>query len=319
VIPKRNRTPRTTLLAATLLVAAGLAPGLFGAQDDLPEIPGKFPLLKGEIPQEGGPLTRFLEGSNADAFGRGEEPPAIPVEGDPERVLIEYPPEPVEKPRVSPDVIYTRVLASSFSDATLPLKGDVGEDNLLPDYYPSYRRGWETGVGGGIQFGFDAGIIGFYVEAGYRLFKSKGQTFTGTGGWYRYSDIRIMTFTPGFKLQFQDWLKYLYAGDTRWEVSWFDFLLHSFPYVKFGVGPIIHDALEVYGDTSTTKVEYWKRGLSYSFFVAFGLEWRPFGRWASAFLEVGVQSFVFTTVTAYAKSPSWLTTLPVRIGVAVNF
>jgi hypothetical protein len=309
-----------SILAAALLVSGLLAPSLFAVEkNDLPKWRGRFPLRWGDIPQEGGPQSRFIKGTNADAFGRGEELPPISVAGDPETVKIEYPPEPVEKPQVSPDVIYTRILATSFSDASLPLKGHVGDDSLLPEYFPSYRRGWETGVGGGIQIGFDAGIVGFYVEAGYRLFKSKGMTFTGSGGWFRYSDIRILTLTPGFKLQLPDWMKYLYAGNTAWEVSWFDYLLHSFPYVKFGVGPMLHDSLEAYSDTSTTKVEYWKDGLSYTFFFAIGLEWRPFGKHASAFIEGGIQSFVFPTVTAFAKSPDWLTTLPIRLGIAVNF
>jgi hypothetical protein len=303
---------------AALSLIIGAAPDAT-AQDDLPKIEGDFPLVKGDIPQEGGEVTRFIEGTNAMAFGSGEDSPAFEVGGDPDEVRIQYPSEPVEKPKTSQDIIYTRILSSVFGGSTIPLKGHIGEDRFLPDYFPSYRRGWEPAVGGGVQIGFDAGIVGFFVEASYQIFESAGQTFTGTGGWYRYSDIKIMTFTPGFKLQFQNWLKYLYAGTTQWEVSWFDYMLHSFPYFKFGVGPIVTETMEVTSDSSTSSVKYWRMGMSYTFFFFVGLEWRPYGKYVSGFFEVGIQSFIFTTATAYAQSPDWLTAVPVRLGIAVNF
>jgi hypothetical protein len=166
--------------------------------------------------------------------------------------------------------------------------------------------------------GFDAGMFGFFVDFGFQAFRSKGQTTLPLGGWYRYSNIRILTLTPGFKIQIQDWLKYFYAGSSQWDVSWFDYMLHSFPYVKFGVGPTYIERLEVSTDTSA-KVDYWERGLSYTFFFLAGIEWRPFGLAFSLYLEAGFQAFVFTTETAYSRSPDWMTSAPVRLGLSYNF
>ncbi|MHC5040032.1 MAG: hypothetical protein ACYTHM_22220 [Planctomycetota bacterium] len=270
-----------------------------------------------DVPQEGRGVTRFIDGTNAMNWGV-EDVPEVEVGGYTEDVRITYPPEALEKVRISEDRIHTRILATVFGGGVTPGRGHVGDDPIFPDMFPSYRRGWKVGEAGGIQIGLDAGLVGFFVECSFCVFPSKGQTPHWTGGWYRYSDIRIFTFSPGFKLQFQNWMKYLYAGDAEWEVSWFDYLLHSFPYVKFGVGPIITDRLEISSDTSP-KQNYWDRGLSYTFFITFGLEWRPFGRLVSGFFEAGVQAYVFTTETALSRSPDWMTAFPVRVGVSVSF
>lgn len=262
-------------------------------------------------------ITDFVEGSNADAWGRGEAD-AVEVEGDPNEVRIRLPVDYLERKRVSEDQVGTRVVITAYGLASQPLKGSIGDDPLVPDAFPSYRRGWKVSQGGGIQVGFEAGVVGFFVETSFQIFRSEGQVFPGLGGWLRYSDIRIATLCPGFKLQFQNWLKFLYTGDATWDVGWFDYMMHSFPYVKFGVGPIICDGIEVSSDTSPA-VEYLERGLSYTFFFAGGLEWRPFGRNVSAFFEIGIQAFVFTNETAYSHSPDWLTVMPVRLGITANF
>jgi hypothetical protein len=66
-------------------------------------------------------------------------------------------------------------------------------------------------------------------------------------------------------------------------------------------------------------VDYWERGLSYTFFFLVGLEWRPFNRSFSFLIEGGFQAFVFTTETAYSRSPDWLTASPIRLGFAFSF
>lgn len=292
---------RSAVIAVVVLLSW---PALAGAQ--------------GDIPQEGGNLTPFVEGSTADLWGARSEDRASALGGDPEEVRITLPPDLGEPVKISDDVVTTRILANLFGGGSIPLKGRVGDDPLFPDRYPSYRRGWRAGEGGGVQIGFDAGMVGFFVEFGYQVFQSKGQTYVGSGAWFRYTDIRISTLCPGFKIQFPDWVLALYHGDTPWQVSWYDFLLHSFPYLKFGVGPTWIRALEAGSDTAPMR-EYWETGLSYTFFLCAGLEWRPFHRWFSCFFEIGLQAFVFTTETAYSRSPDWLTAMPVRVGLSANF
>ncbi|GEM_PF-3583025 len=300
-----NRKLRPGLLATTCALLLACLAG------------GPLPAALGEDAAKEGPITKFVRGTNADAWGKGETRP-VEVGGDPEGVRIRWPVEPIKKPSLSEHKIYTRLTFNLVGIASLPNNGDVGDDSLFPEYYPSYKRGWNVSQGGGLQAGFDAGIVGFFLEVSYQVFRSEGRTPVSSGGWFEYSDIRILTFTPGFKIQIQDWMRYLYAGDATWETGWYDYLLHSFPYLKFGVGPVVADQLEVSSNTTSEK-NYLDRGLSYTFFASLGLEWRPFGRHLSAFIDVGIQVFVFTTETAYSKSPDWLTVVPFRCGLSANF
>lgn len=266
-----------------------------------------------------GPISRFVKGSTADEWGRGDAQP-VDVEGnDGDIKLPPVVPEKIDPRQESEDDVSTRIITSWLALTSIPQGGDVGDDPDAPQYYPSYRRGWESSQGGALQIGFDAGFVGVFVDLGFQVFKSKGMQVLANGDWYRYSDIRVTTICPGFKIQLVNWMKYLYAGQSDWQVSWYDYMLHSFPYLKFGVGPIFLDALEVTSNADPTPRDYWDQGLSYTFFAILGLEWRPFGKTVSLLIEGGVQAFVFTTDTAWSKSPDYMFAYPVRLGLAVSF
>ncbi|MCU0723273.1 MAG: hypothetical protein MUC63_06615, partial [Planctomycetes bacterium] len=93
---------------------------------------------------------------------------------------------------------------------------------------PSYRRGWKTAEGGELQIGFDASLFGFFLDLGFQVFRSVGTLQTSSTWWVRFSDIRVTTVCPGFKIQFPGWLKSMYSGDADWELGWYDYMLHSF-------------------------------------------------------------------------------------------
>jgi hypothetical protein len=294
------REPRCALLAAVL--AAALCASARAADGPAP----------------GASLSEFVEGTHSGAWGRSDTPP-VEVPGEPGDVRFEWPKEAFEPADPVTSDIRNRVLAAGLGVFSIPRQGHVGDDPAGIDPFPSYRDGWNSSIGGALQIGFDANAVGFFLDLGFQTFRSKGMTVLPGGAWYRFSDIRITTICPGFKLQFPSWLKLFYAGDTDWELSWYDYMLHSFPFVKFGVGPVLVDSLELRSAAHPDGVKYWDRGLSYTFFLSAGMEWRPFGRAVSLILEAGIQAFVFTTETAYTRAPDRLVSYPVKLGISVNF
>jgi hypothetical protein len=302
VRPKRIPGRLAPLLAGAFLVALAAA---VEAGDAAP-------------PKEGASLSEFAEGTPLAGWGVGEARP-IEVPGDPGDVRFEWPEESFAREVPSDSVIQTRVLLTGVGVFGVPRQGHVGKDPTGSNPLPSYRQGWASSEGGAFQIGFDANMVGFYLDLGFQVFPSRGVIQYSSTWWCRFTDIRVTTICPGFKIQFPSWLKYLYAGDADWEMTWYDYMLNSFPFIKFGVGPVLVERMELRTPAHPEGVDYWGRGLSYTFFLTFGMEWRPFGQAVSLTLEAGIQAFVFTTETAYTSSPDNFVTTPFKIGLSINF
>jgi hypothetical protein len=198
-------------------------------------------------------------------------------------------------------------------------QGKVGDGSTFDII--RYTRGWSDGRGFDMTLGMDVGYVGFFVNFAFDLFDSRSTTFVGAS-WYKYSDIRVTTLCPGLKFKFPYWLRNMYTGDAPWAMEWYDYMLHAFPYVKMAFGPAILNKLEKATDANPVMATYWETGLSFTAFIALGIQWMPFGDYGGLFFEAGVQ--ILTPMTGLGSAgvgeePESIITFPIKFGLVAEF